>query len=72
MITKVWSWLSENAGGIAGALIGLFAFLELMASFTATEKDDKAVSVIKTYILKFLGLFTKKKEDVGDDKPDSK
>lgn len=66
---EIWNWIKENLGVLSAGIMGLIVVAETITSLTKTEKDDKAVSLIKGWILK-LGSFLPKKE-VKSDSEDS-
>lgn len=70
-IMQIWHFLQDHWAGITGILLSALAVAKGITSMTKSESDDKAVEKAESWINKILSLF-KKKEDVGDDKPDSK
>lgn len=52
MIKTVLSWIAEHWDEVVTAILSIVGALEIIAKWTETDKDDKAVSEIKAIVQK--------------------
>ena len=51
-IKTVLVWISEHWSEVVQAFLMIIGALEIIAKWTETDKDDKAVSIIKVWVEK--------------------
>ena len=51
-VTKVWSWIVTHWAEIVQAILAIIGGLEVVAKWTETDKDDKAISLVRTWVNK--------------------
>lgn len=47
---KVWTWIVTHWAEIVQAVLAFIGGLEVIAKWTETDKDDKAVSLAKVWV----------------------
>lgn len=66
-VIDIWNWIQANKAAIGGALVGLYAFLEVVVRLTPTKKDDTVLERVGQYVGKLMDLvgIPNKKEGGG-------
>lgn len=49
IVTKVWNWIVLHWTEVAQAVLAIIGALEVIAKWTETDKDDKAVSLARKW-----------------------
>lgn len=52
IIAKAWSWFVAHWAELVQAVLCIIGGLEVIAKWTETDKDDKAISLVKVWVNK--------------------
>ena len=52
IVTKVWSWIAAHWAEVVQAILAIIGGLEVIAKWTETDKDDKAISIARKWVEK--------------------
>lgn len=50
IVTKVWTWFVEHWTEVVQAILSIIGGLEVIAKWTETDKDDKALSLVRVWL----------------------